>query len=277
MIPRQIHYCRGQLAWCCDTIQMYDGVDGVRPLVLLTRFDFKGLINNVILKNAPVTLPMQVRGLRWPSRVNATDLWRIRIVAAWQWIVQEYTARNLTEVSDKLAAMQGLIQKMQGSGPAASNNMFACPYGIMSHELPYSLAWSRWERAKGRYLHRHQELKAMGMTSWSWMSTMGSIDYTRRFGRIRTVEPICQCCRYDSDLKALIIESDLIMMGKPLSLFAYGPKHSIILDESGGVDDLDKVLNGQDGEYLMIPIISARGELSYTLGISFLGCKEIKR
>lgn len=245
--PRQIHYCRGQLAWCCDTVQMYD--DGSH-LTLLIRYDLQGYMKVFTSHN------QSFPGLGVVSWVKVTDPRRARIAAAWKWIVQEYTARNLTKVSDKLAAMQGLIQKMQGSDPAVGSNKFACPYGIMSYELPYSLAWSRRELPKGRYLHRPQELKAMGMPSWSWASTTGSIDYTRELGQ--DIGPICQCCRYDSDIKALIIKSGLIIVGKPLSLFAYGRKHSIMLDESGGVDNLDKVLNGQDGEYLMIPIIHAK-------------------
>lgn len=248
--PRQIHYCCGQLAWCCDTVQTYD--DGSH-LTLLIRYDFQVFINLVKLNELPSKFPWLMTILEHVPWVKVTDPRRSRIAAAWKWIVQEYTARNLTYVSDKLAAMQGLIQKIQGSDPAVSNNKFACSYGIMSCDLPFSLACSRREVPGGSYLRRPQELKAMGMPSWSWASTMGSIDYTRRFGQ--AIGSFCKCCRYDSDLKALIIESGLIMVGKPLSLFAYGPKHSIILDESGGVDDLDKVLNGQDGEYLMIPII----------------------
>lgn len=108
---RQIHYCRGRLAWCYDEIQEYD--DGSRFKVVLR-------INSDMNQSICEELP----------DISDEDSRLEKVEAVWKLIVQEFTERNLTEVTDKLVAIRGLIRKL------VDGDETRCLYGVMWTTFP---------------------------------------------------------------------------------------------------------------------------------------------
>lgn len=218
---RQIHYCRGRLAWCCDEVQKFDDGSTVK-VVLRTNSD----INQGTFEEL--------------ADISDEDPRREKVKAVWKWIVQEYTERDLTVPKDKLPAIRGLIRKLQHGDEES------CPHGIMLDDLPFSLAWSRWEN--GLYLQRPHEL-GLAIPSWSWASTKGKVDYARPFSD--RVEVLCNCS-YDSQSSSLVLQSWLTYSETSLSLMEKGQSHSVLMDEFAAADL--RRIDGDDCVYLVVPL-----------------------
>jgi hypothetical protein len=62
----------------------------------------------------------------------------------WWTVVKEFTSRDLTEITDRLPAMSGIMTKLQertGDAPIA---------GLWKNDLPYGLLWQCASRAMKR-------------------------------------------------------------------------------------------------------------------------------
>lgn len=81
-------------------------------------------------------------------------------VNSWDNIIESYTIRDLTYLSDKLAAVEGISNEMQGS---RKDRYFS---GVWTGELPQEVFWI------GRETRRPDELR--GFPTWSWASTHGA-------------------------------------------------------------------------------------------------------
>lgn len=229
--PRQIHYCRGRLAWCCDECQVYN--DGSRMMLdtMLRNNEFADVV-------------------AWPKIT--------RVKMAWEDIVQEYSERDLTVTSDKLAAILGLIRKIEDK---YGEN--ACLYGVLSEALPKSLAWCRWDHGGGgreQFLQRPLELQALGIPSWSWASTLGRINYARVLFLPGHNTSVCTC-EYQSRYGTLILRSKDAQRVTTLSTKLGSCQYEVILLDEGEVKDLRRdAVSQKEGarrheEYLVIPIV----------------------
>lgn len=220
---RQIHYCRGRLAWCCDEVQQYDDGSTVK-VVLRINSDF----NQGTFEELP--------------DISDDDPRSEKVKAVWKWIVQEFTERDLTVATDKLAAISGLIRKIVDGDEAR------CRYGVMMDDLPYSLLWSRWDNEV--YLKRPGYLRAEGIPSWSWASTEGKVDYARPFldGQM---EKLCEYS-YEPENKRLVLQSGLAYSKSSLSSIREDRSESVLIDCK---DDLGGSITGDDCVYLVVPIV----------------------
>jgi hypothetical protein len=81
-------------------------------------------------------------------------------VQGWDDIIESYTVRELTYLSDKLAAVEGISNEMQC---LRKDRYFS---GLWTGELPQQLFWI------GRETRRPDELQ--GFPTWSWASTHGA-------------------------------------------------------------------------------------------------------
>lgn len=104
----------------------------------------------------------------WPS-INFYDFW--------QEVVEAYTWRQLTVITDKLVAIQGLANEIErGLKLLARPDTYQ--YGIWQAKLPFQLIW----HSTGRPLARPAALRDIGVPSWSWASVDGPISFRRRGG-----------------------------------------------------------------------------------------------
>lgn len=87
----------------------------------------------------------------------------LEMYSEWMWAVSQYSAGQLTNETDKLAAIQGLANELKKS---REDDYIM---GLWTGELPEALLWTR----SYGYLERIQALAAF--PSWSWASTRGYI------------------------------------------------------------------------------------------------------
>ena len=88
-------------------------------------------------------------------------------VKSWDDVIGAYTIRDLTYLSDKLTAVQGIANEMQ----ASRKDRYVS--GLWDGELPQQLFWI------GRETRRPDALRAF--PTWSWASTHGAcLDWTPR-------------------------------------------------------------------------------------------------
>lgn len=94
-------------------------------------------------------------------------------VKTWYWLIEDYTARNLTIAQDKLPALSGLAQEFQ------RKTGFSYVAGLWKEDLFRGLTWEM-SRAEGAVVRRKPTVYCG--PSWSWCSTDGDVffekDYT---------------------------------------------------------------------------------------------------
>jgi hypothetical protein len=101
-------------------------------------------------------------------------------VKSWDDVIELYTIRDLTCLSDKLAAVEGIANDMQGSRKDRYIS------GVWTGELPQQIFWV------GRETWRPDELR--DFPTWSWASTHGacmSWNSTRTTGGMVSIHSKC--------------------------------------------------------------------------------------
>jgi hypothetical protein len=144
--PRVLYYGLNQLYWeCCETTLRQDGQLDEDALY---RFgNFPNLKVALGLSTIP-SIPLDTRS-RWHS-------W-------WAPLVQEFTRRHLTFVSDKLPAISGIAKAYQN---VTGKSYIA---GTWTEELPGALTWHKYGR---------EEMDVSDtQPSWSWAKMSGRIDF----------------------------------------------------------------------------------------------------
>ena len=137
--PRTIHFARGQIFWeCRETCASESFPQGV-----------------------PARYDTGVSG--FPFELNEV-LTRDKFLEIWSSIVREYTARDLTFVSDKLVAVSALARTLSQNHPAAGTYVA----GMWGNYVTDHLHWS-----PSRQTHRAMSHRA---PTWSWASMDGNIE-----------------------------------------------------------------------------------------------------
>ena len=110
----------------------------------------------------------------------------------WKFIVEKYSARLLTNATDRLIALDGLRREMQKK----TRDTYC--YGLWKIGLPDQLLWYCVEPAQ-------RSFSALDIPTWSWASTMHGI----RFLNIKKAKNICKDIRFNKDHGTLIIRSQI--------------------------------------------------------------------
>ncbi len=84
----------------------------------------------------------------------------------WPKLVHSYSQRQLTFKTDKLIALEGLRQQFQSKDP---NGVYR--HGLWLEDLPHDLLWF------GKKKLDRDVPAEVGIPSWSWASTTGTIDF----------------------------------------------------------------------------------------------------
>ena len=134
--PRTLHFCKDQVYWHCK--ELATSADGAFV-------NEKGRMSNlgwyygpdVVLEQSKPSKPSkalqdyQVR--RWYSRPSATE--KDTTSMNWWHLVEDYSGRKLTHLSDKLVALAGVASLFAG----IKGDEFVA--GIWRKDLPESLLW----------------------------------------------------------------------------------------------------------------------------------------
>jgi hypothetical protein len=106
-------------------------------------------------------------------------------IDGWMHLVQRYSERNLTFLSDKIAAVSGLAQMVQISIPATEDSTYLA--GLFLCSLPRHLLWT----VKGRRSSADRPVTAPDAPArpvppraptWSWASVNNPVSYPRHAG-----------------------------------------------------------------------------------------------
>lgn len=104
----------------------------------------------------------------------------------WKSIVEDYCSRNLTEYSDKLMAMAGIVQMLV----KRTSDVYLA--GLWKRQLQFHLLWSCWSDGRYQMVNRvveplpHRAEVAVA-PSWSWASVTVPVAYTGA-----STDPICE-------------------------------------------------------------------------------------
>lgn len=193
--PRVLHFSANQLFWTCPSFSACE----------------------VYPQGLPETLNARARrDMEWKRELSAGRLTGNLSTAQrtmqpldefWRTAVSNYTNCNLTQGTDKLPAIFGVLKKLRN---AFGEEDYA---GIWSNNMEEQLAWRvvDCKAANGGPSSRQQEYRA---PSWSWASVNGVIDlpprYQSRQYRIRIIDSVI---KQKADTAVVLPGSYLRMQG----------------------------------------------------------------
>jgi len=145
--PRMLHFRKEELSWICSTYSRCEC--RIRP-------------------NMPISHPFRAA----QGTVEKTDEYMHSLDIQWPSVVMEYSRRNLTKPSDRIAALSGLANYMEEQ----TTDTYIC--GVWYEDLMFQLLW---------YVDRTNLPEGIPARvpfpyaqSWSWMSIPGPISYYSR-------------------------------------------------------------------------------------------------
>jgi hypothetical protein len=159
ILPKRIlHFTRGELIWECNTIcDCQCGCPGLHEC-------WKRLDHHQALTQ--VTVDPEEGAIHISDMLRGTSV--EKIYWSWDRLVEDYSQRSLTVLSDKLSAVSGLAQDVRQRLGAPPTDFLA---GIWRHDLPNGLLWHVTGSPPPL---RPDSWRA---PSWSWASCDGGIGY----------------------------------------------------------------------------------------------------
>lgn len=146
---RVVHYTETQVLWECRTIRASEG-----------------LPNGVGTQSEWI---VDQRLGAWPGRMLDSDFSDGDVNHAWHKAVEDYSARALTETTDKLPALAGLAAAVHDRYKPATCRYVA---GLWQDDIRPSLAW--WSRNES---HTNKRYPTYVAPTWSWASIAGPVSY----------------------------------------------------------------------------------------------------
>lgn len=187
--PRVLHFSTDQMWWECRTLRTQEDLPRedeavVYPQPLPKKKKVKiarPWEKPQFVEGAPeVNSAVQLRCLDnmlqiWNPSMESSVIHRFIVREAryntWHKMVQDYTARTFTRITDRFPALSGLVSEMQ----AAHGGEYAA--GLWRDDLPRSLLWRRYPSkaspSNGPFT-RPQEYRA---PSWSWAAVDERVTY----------------------------------------------------------------------------------------------------
>jgi hypothetical protein len=113
--------------------------------------------------------------------------------ARWKFVVERYSARFLTNATDRLIALEGLKTEMAKKRP---NDVYC--YGLWRNSMPDQLLWYCVEAAR-------RADSPLNIPTWSWASTMRGV----RFLDIKHAKNSCDIARFNDSPMALTVRAQV--------------------------------------------------------------------
>lgn len=163
--PRIIHYTAEELVWECNTRHFCECGH------------VEGLTTNG-------TFPMVRTEI---ARGKGNDKIKELAVDGWMHLVERYSERNLTFLSDKIPAIAGLAQMVQASIPATEDSTYLA--GLFLRSLPRHLLWTVKSKKRGS-AYRPATARSVPprAPTWSWASVDNPVSYPRMLVDLRDRE-----------------------------------------------------------------------------------------
>jgi hypothetical protein len=161
ILPRRIiHYTAEELIWECNT----------------RHFCECGHVEGLTING---TLPMVRTEI---AQGKGTNKIKDLAIDGWMHLVQRYSERNFTFLSDKIAAVAGLAQMVQASIPATEDSTYLA--GLFLRSLPRHLLWTVESRGGSAYrTATAPDAPARSVPprapTWSWVSVDNPVSYPR--------------------------------------------------------------------------------------------------
>ena len=111
----------------------------------------------------------------------------------WKVIVEKFSARGLTYITDRLIALEGLRTAMANM---RESDVYC--FGLWKNSMPDQLLWYCNEPAE-------RALNTLGLPTWTWASTTHGV----RFLNIKKAKNVSKSIRFDEQSKLLAIQSRL--------------------------------------------------------------------
>lgn len=140
--PRMLHFRKEELAWTCSTCSACEC--RIRP-------------------NLPIPHPF-----RSPSGTKHDPETTATIHLNWPLAVMDYTRRNLTVATDRVAALCGIADYIEST----TTDTYFC--GIWYEDMPFQLMWFVDTPVSTRFALPYAP-------TWSWMSVQSPINYYNRY------------------------------------------------------------------------------------------------
>jgi hypothetical protein len=200
--PRTVHFCAEQVFWeCAELVACESFPDGIPERLADERRD--GMM--------PQT--------QYKVYVNETPRTLSDAYDRWYRIVEEYSRRALTEQTDKLVAISGVVQKLL---PTLNDQPVA---GLWFDHLPYDLAWSR-----PRHIGKRPETYVA--PSWSWASLEGEVECLKQSESWVTMTTVMDCTTSPINSPSGRLRSATLTLSGPLLDLTVQQDGCIMLDRS---------------------------------------------
>jgi len=188
---RVIQYTSDELVWHCRTARATESSPKLGILGILARggrpdFAFP----------EPAVLPPR-------SEIDAAT--RNYLSEYWSFVVRNYSARKLTQESDKLVALSGVADALSASGMGPHHA------GVFESDPLVGLAWMSIQgNPDGPWAPTHFRPARYRAPSWSWASLDGKVEWhdAERADALRA--PLAQCC------VVRISDTELVLRGKQI-------------------------------------------------------------
>lgn len=151
--PRILYYGNGELYWECNTLSASES----SPMGI-------SLLND---KNQDETWALRILRKTIGGSIAPTEL-RDRIADIWKHMILNYSARHLTKRSDKMIALEGILNSLSG---ILKEKHVA---GMWSHDLWSQLLWWQDITSSPQSEAQHSDFSA---PSWSWLNTNSPVFY----------------------------------------------------------------------------------------------------
>ncbi|KAF2476951.1 HET-domain-containing protein [Lindgomyces ingoldianus] len=141
------------------------------------------------------------------------------MLTEWKTIVEHFTQRNLTYITDKLPALSGLAQMAQNS---CKDTYLA---GLWLSELPQQLMWvHRGKRTQlGTTYNRQSQYRA---PSWTWASVDGRVEFLHGYESLPEIVTTCSLTIEDTQHPRAMQKQPLKIFGVMRTLPSIRYEHS---------------------------------------------------
>lgn len=190
LAPRSIYFGQTQLLWSCPTTAMCESYPDGKPLgepwiaIYSQFFEFTRSLTLLARNEAEISLlelSSKIEALdkpddsRWESSLQKMPkeqkaFEEVRL--AWKELIERYSARDLTEQSDKLLAIGGIAYRFQ--------TLFRDEYmaGLWRGQFPENLLWIIiWDWSQDLQLECPGRRGGYTAPTWSWASVDGAIEF----------------------------------------------------------------------------------------------------
>ncbi|CAH0024514.1 unnamed protein product [Clonostachys rhizophaga] len=159
--PRVLHFDKDQLVWECHSLTACERFPGLQG------------IDDLVPENKRIRASLKkLESMKKVDRTMGREFYDI-----WRPLIKSYTATGLTNLTDRLIAIEGIGQWL--------SEIFGCSYvaGLFSRNMESQLAWKPGEAQWEEVGTKMQQPRITIASSWTWACYLGEVDMLSRRSR----------------------------------------------------------------------------------------------